>query len=180
MSPVPDDSGLPIRAEHPRGPPREVPASPQEGDQSTGVDDEATRLRAELDRYVDALRRTTAEFDNYRKRMLREQTTHVERAEVGLVRHLLPVLDAAELGARHHPDTVGPVYRQLEQTLAAAGLRRIEPANEPFDPAEHEAVEHDPVVPLRRSGTDRATTIRPGYRLHGRLLRPALVRVHSG
>lgn len=177
---MPDDSGLPMRAEHVPGPPRQVPEAPETGAEPAATGDEADRLRAELDRYADALRRTTAEFDNYRKRMLREQTTHVERAEAGLVRHLLPVLDAAELGARHHPETVGPLYRQLDQTLAAAGLRRIEPANDPFDPAEHEAVEHDPVVPLRRSGTEHATTIRPGYRLHGLLLRPALVRVHSG
>jgi molecular chaperone GrpE len=176
---VADDSGLPMRAEHPPGRPRRVHAPSEAVGEPTAGGDEAARLRAELDRYMDALRRSTAEFDNYRKRMLREQTTHVERAEAGLVRHLLPVLDAAELGAQHHPDSVGPVYRQLDQTLAAAGLLRIEPANEPFDPAEHEAVEHDPVVPLRRSGTERATTIRPGYRLHGRLLRPALVRVHS-
>lgn len=183
MSPVPDDThgGLPMRAEHTPGPPREVPALPETGGEYAEPDDQAARLRTELNRYAEALRRTMAEFDNYRKRMLREQTAHIDRAEEGLVRHLLPVLDAAELGARHHPDAVGPVYRQLEQTLAAAGLRRVEPADEPFDPAEHEAVEHDPVVPLRRTDAyQRATTIRPGYRMHGHLLRPALVRVHNG
>lgn len=180
---MPDDThgGLPIRAEYPPGPPRAVPTAPETGGQRTEPDDEATRLRAERDRYAEALRQTAADFDNYRKRMMREQTAHVDRAEEDLIRRLLPVLDAAELGAQHHPDAVGPLYRQLAQTLAEAGLRRVEPANEPFEPAEHEAVEHDPVVPLHRTGGgQRATTIRPGYRLRGRLLRPALVRVHSG
>lgn len=178
---MPDDTqgGLPIRAEHRPGPPRAVP-TPETGRERTEPENEAA-LRAERDRYAEALRRTAAEFDNYRKRMLREQTAHVDRAEEDLIRRLLPVLDAAELGARHYPNAIGPLYRQLHHTLAEAGLRRVEPADEPFDPAEHEAVEHDSVIPLHRTGGGkRATTIRPGYRLRGHLLRPALVRVHSG
>jgi len=59
--------------------------------------DELTRLAAERDEYLAHLQRTQAEFDNYRKRMLRDQTTHLERATAGLIEQLLPVLDAFEL-----------------------------------------------------------------------------------
>ena len=59
--------------------------------------DELTRVTAERDEYLAHLQRTQAEFDNYRKRMLRDQTVHLERATAGLVEQLLPVLDSFEL-----------------------------------------------------------------------------------
>src|SRR4051812_25422802 len=58
---------------------------------------ELERLTAERDEYLAHLQRTQAEFDNYRKRMLRDQTAHLERATAGLIEQLLPVLDAFEL-----------------------------------------------------------------------------------
>src|SRR3954470_229664 len=98
------------------GPPEEVPAQdPIEELADTATDevaegelldeteividpvDELSRLTAERDEYLAHLQRTQAEFDNYRKRMLRDQTAHLERATAGLVEQLLPVLDAFEL-----------------------------------------------------------------------------------
>jgi molecular chaperone GrpE len=180
---------LPVPSDHPTDRPHLVPdpttgEQPESAGQAPGdAAEEIAQLRADRDRYVEALRRLTADFDNYRKRMLREQTGHIDRAAEGLLRRLLPVLDTVELGASHHPDALGPVYRQLYETLAAEGLQRIDPLGAAFDPAEHEAVEHSAVTPLRRRDTASDATVidvlRPGYRFHGRLLRPALVSVHS-
>jgi molecular chaperone GrpE len=180
---------LPVPSDHPADAPHLVP-DPATGEQTEAAgkasqdpEEEIARLRCDRDRYIEALRRLTADFDNYRKRMLREQTGHIDRAAEGLVRRLLPVLDTVELGARHHPDALEPVYRQLHETLAAEGLRRIDPLGAAFNPAEHQAVEHSAVIPLRRRDTGSDATVaqvlRPGYRFHGRLLRPALVSIHS-
>ncbi|MCA1187162.1 MULTISPECIES: nucleotide exchange factor GrpE [unclassified Saccharopolyspora] len=180
-------NSLPVPAE-PRGGRPHVAPSPaaDEREQPPPEPDPAeqiTRLRGERDAHLEMLRRVTAEFDNYRKRMLREQTTHLDRAAEGVLTQLLPVVDAVEIGARHHPEALGPVHEQLQHTLAAEGLHRFDPLGEPFDPAVHEAVapeEPPTVVPMRRAPEAEAVVaevLRPGYRVHGHLLRPALVRL---
>jgi molecular chaperone GrpE len=141
---------------------------------------------AERDEYLAHLQRTQAEFDNYRKRMLRDQTTHLERATAGLVEQLLPVLDSFELAL----GSVGPpsgdpgverlrkgvelVYGELLGALEKAGLERIEALGKPFDPEEHEAVMH-----VEDDGGDPGVrdVVRSGYRFKGRVIRPAMVKV---
>jgi molecular chaperone GrpE len=137
--------------------------------------------RAEL---IETLRRVQADFENYRKRVLREQTALVERATERLVEDLLPVLDSFDgalgsLGGSDSPeaekvrDGVVGIRTQLVSVLEKAGLERIEADGAPFDPNEHEAV-------LQDSGSGEphvAETMRTGYRLKGRVLRPAMVRV---
>jgi len=137
--------------------------------------------RAEL---VDTLRRVQADFENYRKRMLREQTALVERATERLVEDLLPVLDSFDgaLGSLAAPDTpegekvrdgVVGIRTQLVSVLEKAGLERIDAQGAVFDPNEHEAVLQD-----EGDGDPRvAEILRTGYRLKGRVLRPAMVRV---
>jgi molecular chaperone GrpE len=147
-------------------------------------DDELTeldRVRGERDEYLDTLRRLQADFENYRKRMLKEQTTVVERASASLVEQLLPVLDSFELALVNiGPDTdpkvakgVELVFAELVGALEKAGLERIDAIGKPFDPEEHEAVmqeggDGEPVV---------GDVMRTGYRLKGRVLRPAMVKV---
>jgi len=143
--------------------------------------DELTRLAAERDEYLAHLQRTQAEFDNYRKRMLRDQTAHLERATAGLIEQLLPVLDAFELAlgsagtdAERLRKGVELVYGELLGALEKAGLERIEALGKPFDPAEHEAVMH-----VENEGGEPGVqdVVRTGYRLKGRVLRPAMVKV---
>lgn len=147
------------------------------------VEADLTQLQSERTELVDTLRRVQADFENYRKRMLREQTALVERATERLVEELLPVLDSfdgalASVGG-DAPELdkvrsgVEGIRSQLASVLDRAGLERIEARGAVFDPNEHEAVmqddgEHEPVV---------AETLRSGYRLKGRVLRPAMVRV---
>jgi molecular chaperone GrpE len=143
------------------------------------VADEVALLRAERDEYLDHVRRLQADFDNYRKRMLRDQTVHLERATEGLIEQLLPVLDAFELAllnAGSDPERlrkgVELVYSELLGVLEKAGLQRIEAHGKPFDPSEHEAVMH-----VEGGEPGVRDVIRTGYRLKGRVLRPAMVKV---
>ena len=139
--------------------------------------------RAEAAEYLDHLRRLQAEFDNYRKRVLKEQTDVLERAAAPVMQRLLEVLDDFELAlmsANDKPDFdrflhgVELVYAKLADTLKAEGLERIEAQGKPFDPEQHEALmqtgEGDHLVV--------ADVLRPGYTLRGRVIRPAGVRVN--
>jgi len=143
-----------------------------------------TQIESERDEYLDTLRRVQAEFENYRKRVIKEQTALVDRATSGLIEQLLPVLDSFELALKNL-DAAGSddienvrkgvelVYAELLGVLEKAGLSRIEAEGKPFDPNVHEAVmqeegDGEPVV------TD---VLRTGYTLKGRVLRPAMVKV---
>jgi molecular chaperone GrpE len=138
------------------------------------------RLRAERDEYLDHLRRLQADFDNFRKRMMRDQTSHLERATSVLIEQLLPVLDAFELAmlnagsdAERLRKGVELVYSELLGVLEKAGLERIEAKGKPFDPEEHEAV-----MSIEDDGEPGVRdVVRTGYRLKGRVLRPAMVKV---
>jgi len=148
--------------------------------------DELAQVTAERDEYLAHMQRTQAEFDNYRKRMLRDQTTHLERATAGLVEQLLPVLDSFELalgsagpvssdaGVDRLRKGVELVYGELLGALEKAGLERIEAHGKPFDPEEHEAVMH-----IEDDGGEPGVrdVVRSGYRFKGRVLRPAMVKV---
>ena len=139
--------------------------------------------REEAAQYLDHLRRLQAEFDNYRKRVLKEQTDAVERAAVPAIQRLLEVLDDFDLAlmsATEKPDFdrflhgVELVYAKLADTLKAEGVERIDALGKPFDPEQHEALmqtgEGDHLVV--------ADVLRPGYTLRGRVVRPAGVRVN--
>jgi len=139
--------------------------------------------RAEAAEYLDHLRRLQAEFDNYRKRVLKEQTDAVERAAAPAIQRLLEVLDDFDLAlmsANDQPDFdrflhgVELVYAKLADTLKAEGLERIDAQGKPFDPEQHEAL-------MQTGEGDRlivADVLRPGYTLRGRVIRPAGVRVN--
>jgi molecular chaperone GrpE len=146
-------------------------------------DGELATARGEAALYREHLQRLQAEFENYRKRVLREQTQAVDLAARPVILRLLEVLDDFDLALMHAQDRpdfdrflhgVELVYAKLVDTLRAEGLERIEAQGKPFDPERHEALmqsgegDGDPVV---------ADVLRPGYTLKGRVLRPAGVRV---
>ena len=154
---------------------------------AAAVESDLSQLAGERNELVDTLRRVQADFENYRKRVLREQTALVERATERLVADLLPVLDSFDgalgsLAGADSPETekvrdgVIGIRTQFVSVLEKAGLERIAAEGAPFDPNEHEAV-------LQDAGAGEphvAEIMRTGYRLKGRVLRPAMVRVtHS-
>jgi molecular chaperone GrpE len=155
-------------------------ASPAE---TPPIDTELAEARRKADEYREHLQRLQAEFENYRKRVLKEQTRAVELAAQPFVLRLLEVLDEFDLAliaAERRPDIdsfrkgVELVYAKLAEALHAEGLDRIPAEGKPFDPTEHEAL-------MQSGGGDGephvAEVFRQGYRLKGRVIRPASVRV---
>ena len=132
------------------------------------------RVNAERDEYLDALRRTQADFENFRKQAQRRTEDAVQRALGGFVERLLPVLDACDAALSHGATEVEPILTALHQALEKEGLSRVAPIGEPFDPEVAEAVVHEP-----GGGGDHIVTdvLRAGYLWNGRVLRPAMVKV---
>jgi len=135
-------------------------------------------LAAERDEYLDALRRLQADFENYRKRIERQQAEHVEQAAGRLAEKLLPVFDTADLAIAHGGgEEVKQIWAALFDTLEREGLERIDPRDCPFDPTVHEAVAHEPGDGGR--GPEVVEVMRAGYRWKGKVLRPAMVKVRG-
>jgi molecular chaperone GrpE len=137
-------------------------------------------LQRERDDLLDTSRRLQADFENYRKRVLREQTALVERATEGLLEQLLPVLDSFELATINLEGVDDQVrkgielaFAELVSVLEHAGLQRIDALGAPFDPNEHEAVLQDEGDGEPHVGE----VLRTGWKLSGRVLRPAMVKV---
>jgi molecular chaperone GrpE len=137
-------------------------------------------LQRERDDLLDTTRRLQADFENYRKRVLREQTALVERATEGLLEQLLPVLDSFELATVNLEGVDEQVrkgielaFAELVSVLERAGLQRIDALGAPFDPNEHEAVLQDEGDGEPHVGE----VLRTGWKLSGRVLRPAMVKV---
>jgi len=142
------------------------------------VENDLAALQRERDDYLDALRRLQADFENFKKRTLKQQTEHLERAAQHLVEKLLPVLDAADMAIAHGGgEVLAPVAGLLMDLLIREGLDGIDPKpGEPFDPTVHEAVAHEPGDSAHQEIAD---LLRPGYRWKGALLRPAMVKVRG-
>jgi molecular chaperone GrpE len=134
----------------------------------------------ERDEYLDALRRLQADFENYKKRMQRQQAETLERAGEDLVSKLLPVLDTLDLAKQHGAgDGVEQIASALFDVLAKEGLERIDPVGAPFDPNEHEAVSHEPAGEGDEGEPVVSGLMRAGYRWKGRLVRAAMVTVRG-
>jgi molecular chaperone GrpE len=145
------------------------------------------RLENEVAAAKDQHLRLAAEFDNYRKRTARERIELSERAQAAFIMRLLDVLDdldrlvesdSASTSADSLRDALLLVDKKLRKELEAAGIERIDPAGQPFDPTLHEAVSTVPAPDASRDHTVSAT-FQSGYRFKGQLVRPARVQVYS-
>ena len=154
------------------------PSSPAEG----GADSPAAALQRERDELYDRLLRTTAEFDNFRKRTERERREFAEWAAAELLGDVLSVVDdferalaAAAPEAQKFREGVELIHRQLMEVVKKRGVQPLTVVGEDFDPTLHQAVAYDE-TPGARDG-EVVAELRRGYRLGEKLLRPALVRV---
>ena len=159
-------------------------SDPVVADAPAAIAADLAAARAEAESYLDDLRRLQADFDNYRKRTLREQTARTASASQALVARLLPVLDNFELAVSHAEQSrdfdrmlkgVEMVFGELREVLQGEGLVKIEAEGKPFDPERHEAV-----VAVEQEGAEPGTVVdvvRTGYELRGKVLRPAMVKV---
>lgn len=145
--------------------------------------DELELARQEAASHLDDLQRLKAEFENFRKRVNKEQSQFTERASASLVGKLLPVLDNFDLAvaaAENSPDFekmrkgVEMVYGELKEVLASEGLEPIKAKGQAFDPTRHEAALE---VGDGQGEAVVGEVLRPGYLLNGQVLRPAMVKV---
>lgn len=137
----------------------------------------------------DRLLRTTADFDNYKKRAAREKQDAIKFANESLLQKLIPVLDSFDmaLSAAQNSQTgsgspleslqtgISMVYQQLKAALADAGLTEVDGMGAPFDPNLHEAVSQMETGEAPEGQI--VQQLRKGYKLRERLLRPASVIV---
>ena len=182
------------------GAPREGEAPPQEPEAATTPAPEAqpesptpapavettpdaNPLEAEVALLKDRLARSMADFDNYRKRQLREREETVKRANENLLEDLLPFLDTLDIalanGGADDPFVKGVrmAANQLHGILSKNGMAEVEAAGA-FNPNVHEAVAHTPSETVPEGGILQQT--RRGWMLNGRLLRATQVVVSSG
>lgn len=148
-------------------------------------------LTAQLTAETDAKLRLAAEVVNLQNRHLADLTLLRERAIEAVLRDLLPVFDHLSLALKHQPsavgehstlqkflDGIGQIDKQLEEKLAALGLRRIKTAGEPFNHDRHEAISYElsDTVPAEKIIGE----IESGWLLGEQVLKPAKVRVSKG
>jgi molecular chaperone GrpE len=155
----------------------EAPAASELAQVRSDLDD----LSKERDGYLALAQRTQADFENYRKRMARENAAAVDRGMTKVVKELLPALDHLELAlkaADGHEDVVKGfemVAGELHAALARVGIQAFSPQGEAFDPNEHEAMAAQPSEEAE-SGVV-IEVYQSGYRINGAVLRPARVVV---
>ncbi|MEI7437997.1 MAG: nucleotide exchange factor GrpE, partial [bacterium] len=135
----------------------------------------------------DRLLRLQADFDNFRKRTLRERDTWHERAVESVLLTLLPALDNLQLGLRHaveqkvdetHIKGLRLVVDELQAVLRKFSVTPIETAGQPFDVRWHEALAYLPSTEVAAENVIQE--IRAGYRIGEAMLRPAQVIISSG
>lgn len=168
-----------IDPEAPAEPAGEASEGSDDGFEPASVEDLVEELEAVIlqrDEYLELARAKQADFENFRKQAAKRQLELTEQAAAGLVKALLPVLDALDNGVGHGDESLMPVRSQLFGVLEKEGLLRVDPVDDAFDPNEHDAVAHEPGDGGEASV---AETLRAGYRWNGRLLRPAMVRVRG-
>jgi molecular chaperone GrpE len=149
---------------------------------------ELAKLATDLDDLRQTLLRRQADFDNYRKRIEKERAEDSKRATARVIEGLIPVLDGFEHALAAHREAEYEnyrkgfelIYKQLLDNVTRLGAERIEPMGKMFDPHLHQAMDRAETRD-HEDGTI-LQVFQPGYLFHGRILRPALVRVavHPG
>lgn len=173
-----------------------APAAREPSDPAAGIpaaagpDTARAALEAEVVELRDRLLRVQADFDNYRKRMIREREESVRYANAALLSDLLAVVDDFERAIKSAEESrdfgvflegVSMIERRMLEMLENRwGLRRFSSVGEPFDPVRHEAMMRTVASAAEgasSSGPVVAEEFQKGYYLHERVLRPAKVRV---
>jgi molecular chaperone GrpE len=155
--------------------------------EGTAVGDEAIQeelqnLQQEISHFRELYLRKLADFDNYRKRQEREMVEFRRYSNAELMRDCLPVLDNLERAltapggdGKGLREGVELVLRQFREILGRHGLSEVDPIDQPFDPALHEAIQRYEVAGVQDPTV--VQVLQKGYRLGERLVRPALVIV---
>jgi molecular chaperone GrpE len=150
---------------------------------SANADTEVAKLAADLNELRQTLLRRQADFENYRKRIEKERGDDSKRTTARLIEGLIPVIDGFEHALAAHRETEYEnyrkgfelIYKQLLDNVTKLGVQRLDPAGQQFDPHLHQAMDRTETAE-HEDGTI-LQVFQPGYLFHGRVLRPAMVRV---
>jgi molecular chaperone GrpE len=149
------------------------------------IEELKTRAATAQDNW-DRLLRTTADFDNFKKRAARERTEAGQNATANLIQKLLPILDGFDMAQSAAQSAQGDklaslqtgvamIQSQLKSFISEAGVEEVDATGKPFDPAVHEAVSQQESASVPEGQV--VQQLRKGYKLRERLLRPATVIV---
>lgn len=161
-----------------------TPEASANGADAGGQTEPTEGPEAEIKSLRERLLRTAADFDNYRKRSRRDIQEAERRVQENLLQVLVQPFDNLERAAQHAESAqdvkalaegLKMVLRQFEDALGSVGIQRIVSVGKPFDPSEHEAVQHVQTEEVPPGAV--AQELRAGYRWQDRLIRPALVVV---
>ena len=143
--------------------------------------DDPAKLRQEAAELRDRLTRTLADFDNFRKRAERDRQEQKRYALFDPLREFLTVTDNLDLAlsaqgpAEDLKRGVEMIHRQMIELLRRFGVTEVSAVGQPFDPTVHEAVAREESAEIKSPTV--SAELRRGYKLHDRLLRPAMVKV---
>ncbi|HKW35043.1 MAG TPA: nucleotide exchange factor GrpE [Candidatus Acidoferrum sp.] len=144
---------------------------------------EMAKVTADLEELRQSMLRSQADFANYRKRIEKERFEDTKRATARVIEGFIPVIDGFEHALAAHREAEYEnyrkgfelIYKQLLDNLTKLGVERIDPVGKPFDPHLHQAMDRTETTE-EKDGTI-LQVFQPGYVFHGRILRPAMVRV---
>lgn len=156
---------------------------------SAAADAEVAKLATDLNDLRQTLMRRQADFENYRKRIEKERSDDSRRATARVVEGLIPVIDGFEHALAAHREAAEYetyrkgfelIYKQLVDNVTRLGVERLDPLGKQFDPHLHQAMDRTETVD--HEDGQILQVFQPGYVFHGRVLRPAMVRVavHPG
>ncbi len=163
----------------------ERPANPGGGAEAQpSLEDQLAQARADADKYLNNWRRAEADLQNYKRRAEQERDESRRFAQASIIINLLPILDDFErafgsldtrLAGLTWFDGIRLIYRKLQALLESVGVQPIQAEGQTFDPRYHEAVAH-------ADGEEGKVVaeVQRGYKLHDRVLRPAMVIVGKG
>ncbi|MBP1156358.1 MULTISPECIES: nucleotide exchange factor GrpE [unclassified Paenibacillus] len=150
------------------------------------VSQELEELRKQVEENQERFLRTQADFDNYRRRTMKEKEEFAKYASLKLIEQLLPVVDNFERALTASKDNkdydalakgIDMIFRQLDGVLTSEGLKPMETVGTPFNPEYHQAImqvdseEHEEGIVVEE--------VQKGYILKDKVLRPAMVKVSS-
>ena len=156
-------------------------------DRINALETQLAKTKAELEKFRDLALRSSADLDNYRKRMSKEREEAIKFANSGFLERLIPVLDNFEFGLQAARSASSPVsilegmkmvQKQIQDFLSSAGIEMIDATGQHFDPQLHEAISQEESKQVPDGIVIRQ--LRRGYKLRDRLIRPANVVVSKG
>ena len=157
--------------------------------ESAAAEAEVAKLASDLNDLRETLMRRQADFDNYRKRIEKERSEDTRRATARVIESLIPIIDGFEHALAAHREAAEYesyrkgfelIYKQLVENVTRLGVERLDPLGKMFDPHLHQAMDRTETVD--HADGQVLQVYQPGYVFHGRVLRPAMVRVavHPG